>query len=115
MSQLDEMNATGGRVLIAHLGNGASVTAVRDDMSIDTSMGFSPSGGLMMVFYGARGQAKATTHPSRLSHSCDVFDSCDCCASCASCASCDCVDGFSAPYRSLSARPPIQSDLSPAG
>ena len=37
-----------GRLLIAHLGNGASVTAVRGGRSIDTSMGLTPSGGLMM-------------------------------------------------------------------
>jgi acetate kinase len=37
-----------GRLLIAHLGNGASVSAVRDCVSVDTSMGFSPTGGLMM-------------------------------------------------------------------
>jgi acetate kinase len=36
------------RLLIAHLGNGASVTAVRDGESIDTSMGLTPSGGLIM-------------------------------------------------------------------
>jgi len=41
-------SATDGRVLIAHLGNGASVTAVHRGHSVDTSMGFSPSGGLMM-------------------------------------------------------------------
>ncbi len=37
-----------GRLLIAHLGNGASVTAVREGISIDTSMGLTPSGGLIM-------------------------------------------------------------------
>ncbi|MDQ6638219.1 MAG: acetate/propionate family kinase [Pseudomonadota bacterium] len=37
-----------GRLLIAHLGNGASVTAVGDGRSIDTSMGLTPSGGLIM-------------------------------------------------------------------
>jgi acetate kinase len=37
-----------GRLLIAHLGNGASVTAVRHGASVDTTMGFSPVGGLMM-------------------------------------------------------------------
>jgi acetate kinase len=37
-----------GRVVVAHLGNGASVTAVRDGRSIDTSMGFTPSSGVMM-------------------------------------------------------------------
>jgi acetate kinase len=36
------------RLLIAHLGSGASVTAVRDGVSIDTSMGLTPSGGLIM-------------------------------------------------------------------
>jgi acetate kinase len=37
-----------GRLLIAHLGNGASITAVQRGASVDTSMGFSPTGGLMM-------------------------------------------------------------------
>jgi acetate kinase len=36
------------RLVIAHLGNGASVTAVRDGASIDTSMGLTPTGGLIM-------------------------------------------------------------------
>jgi len=37
-----------GRVILAHLGNGASVAAVRDGKSIDTSMGFTPTAGLVM-------------------------------------------------------------------
>ena len=37
-----------GRVVIAHLGNGASLVAVRDGRPIDTSMGFTPAGGIMM-------------------------------------------------------------------
>jgi acetate kinase len=36
------------RLVIAHLGNGASVTAVQAGRSIDTSMGLTPSGGVMM-------------------------------------------------------------------
>ena len=36
------------RVIIAHLGNGASITAVRDGRSIDTSMGLTPTGGVIM-------------------------------------------------------------------
>ncbi|WP_216850399.1 MULTISPECIES: acetate/propionate family kinase [unclassified Acidisoma] len=36
------------RLVIAHLGNGASVTAVRDGKSIDTSMGLTPTGGIIM-------------------------------------------------------------------
>lgn len=37
-----------GRVILAHLGNGASMAAVRDGKSIDTSMGFTPAAGLPM-------------------------------------------------------------------
>lgn len=40
--------AASGRVILAHLGNGASLTAVHDGKSIDTSMGFTPSSGLPM-------------------------------------------------------------------
>ncbi len=36
------------RLIVAHLGNGASITAIRDGRSIDTSMGFTPTGGVMM-------------------------------------------------------------------
>jgi acetate kinase len=36
------------RLVIAHLGNGASVTAVKDGLSVDTSMGLTPTGGVMM-------------------------------------------------------------------
>jgi acetate kinase len=36
------------RLVIAHLGNGSSVTAVREGRSIDTSMGLTPSGGVIM-------------------------------------------------------------------
>lgn len=37
-----------GRAVLAHLGNGASMAAVRDGHSVDTTMGFSPTGGLVM-------------------------------------------------------------------
>ena len=40
--------AAQGRVILAHLGNGASVTAVRGGKSMDTSMGFTPTAGLPM-------------------------------------------------------------------
>ncbi len=36
------------RLVVAHLGNGASITAVEDGRSIDTSMGLTPSGGVIM-------------------------------------------------------------------
>jgi acetate kinase len=36
------------RVIIAHLGSGASLAAIQDGRSIDTTMGFTPGGGIMM-------------------------------------------------------------------
>ena len=36
------------RIVSCHLGNGCSVTAIRDGQSIDTTMGFTPLEGLMM-------------------------------------------------------------------
>lgn len=46
--RLGDPAATSGRVILAHLGNGASMAAVRDGQSIDTSMGFTPASGLVM-------------------------------------------------------------------
>src|SRR5207302_1809471 len=37
------------QLVVAHLGAGASVTAIRDGMSADTSMGFTPLEGLVMA------------------------------------------------------------------
>ena len=48
LARLGDPAATTGRVILAHLGNGASMAAVRDGKSMDTSMGFTPTGGLMM-------------------------------------------------------------------
>ena len=36
------------KIILAHLGNGASIAAVKDGISIDTSMGFTPTSGLPM-------------------------------------------------------------------
>jgi acetate kinase len=48
-SVLAELGAeTLGRAVIAHLGNGASMAAVRDGRSCDTTMGMTPAGGFMM-------------------------------------------------------------------
>jgi acetate kinase len=38
----------GRRAIIAHLGNGASMAALKDGVPIDTSMGLTPTGGFMM-------------------------------------------------------------------
>jgi acetate kinase len=35
------------RLIVAHLGNGSSITAIRDGKSVDTSMGLTPTGGLI--------------------------------------------------------------------
>lgn len=48
LTRLGDPAAIRGRVILAHLGNGASMAAVRDGKSIDTSMGFTPTGGLVM-------------------------------------------------------------------
>ena len=46
--RLGDPAATSGRVILAHLGNGASLAAVRDGKGMDTSMGFTPASGLVM-------------------------------------------------------------------
>ena len=51
MKRLGQMltpSTTNGMIILAHLGNGASIAAVKGGRSIDTSMGFTPAGGLMM-------------------------------------------------------------------
>jgi acetate kinase len=48
LARLGDPAATTGRVILAHLGNGASMAAVDDGKSIDTSMGFTPTAGLVM-------------------------------------------------------------------
>jgi acetate kinase len=48
LARLGDPAATKGRVILAHLGNGASMAAVRNGKSIDTSMGFTPTAGLVM-------------------------------------------------------------------
>jgi acetate kinase len=46
--RLEGPAATKGRIILAHLGNGASLAAVRDGRCVDTSMGFTPAAGLVM-------------------------------------------------------------------
>ena len=50
MQELKKKNEaeTNGRIILAHLGNGASIAAVREGKCIDTSMGFTPAGGIVM-------------------------------------------------------------------
>jgi acetate kinase len=48
LARLAGTEAAQGRVILAHLGNGASLAAVRDGKSVDTSMGFTPTAGVPM-------------------------------------------------------------------
>jgi len=52
MEELDRLagsRTAQGKVILAHLGSGASVAAVKEGKSIDTSMGFTPASGLPMT------------------------------------------------------------------
>jgi acetate kinase len=48
LARLNDPAAAKGRVILAHLGGGASLAAVLDGQCIDTSMGFTPAAGLVM-------------------------------------------------------------------
>ena len=48
LARVENAQAANGRVILAHLGNGASLTAARGGQSVDTSMGFTPTAGLPM-------------------------------------------------------------------
>jgi acetate kinase len=48
LARLEGAAAAQGRVILAHLGNGASMAAVRGGVGIDTSMGLTPASGLPM-------------------------------------------------------------------
>ena len=48
LAQSEKPEVARGRIILAHLGNGASLAAVRDGKPIDTSMGFTPTGGVIM-------------------------------------------------------------------
>jgi acetate kinase len=48
VSQMRSEKTLPERLIVAHLGNGASMAAIRNGESIDTSMGFTPTGGFMM-------------------------------------------------------------------
>lgn len=49
VSKLKQANTLPEKLIICHLGGGASITAVKNGESVDTSMGFTPLEGLMMV------------------------------------------------------------------
>jgi len=48
LARLAGPEAARGRIILAHLGNGASIAAVHEGKSIDTSMSFTPTAGVPM-------------------------------------------------------------------
>ena len=75
LTRLAGADAAHGRVLLAHLGNGASVTAVRDGKSLDTSMGFTPAAGLVMGTRTGDLDPGVVLHLTRIEHmTADQFD-----------------------------------------
>ena len=48
LARLDGAKAAQGRIILAHLGNGASLAAVHEGKSVDTSMSFTPTAGVPM-------------------------------------------------------------------
>jgi len=48
LARFGDSAATNGRVILCHLGNGASLAAVRNGKSVDTSMSFTPTAGVPM-------------------------------------------------------------------
>ena len=48
LGNIEGADKSNGRIIVAHLGNGASLAAIKDRKSMDTTMGFTPAGGLVM-------------------------------------------------------------------
>jgi acetate kinase len=48
LSRMGKPGEANGRIILAHLGNGASMTAVKDGKSVETTMGFTPASGMPM-------------------------------------------------------------------
>ncbi|HSY50036.1 MAG TPA: acetate/propionate family kinase [Thermoanaerobaculia bacterium] len=80
--RLHALNA-GSRLIVAHLGYGASVCAIRDGRSVDTSMGFTPMEGLVMgtragdldpgvILYLMRGGRSEADLDDLLNHRCGL-------------------------------------------
>lgn len=46
--QIDKLDARNSKLITCHLGNGCSITAIKNGHSVDTSMGFTPLSGLVM-------------------------------------------------------------------
>ncbi|MEO1637576.1 MAG: acetate/propionate family kinase, partial [Cyanobacteria bacterium J06631_9] len=62
------------RLIICHLGNGCSLSAVKGGKSIDTTMGFTPLDGLMMGTRSGAVDPGILIHLMRQGHSADELD-----------------------------------------
>ena len=47
-NRMEKILGYAGNLIICHIGNGASISAVKEGKCIDTSMGFTPNAGIMM-------------------------------------------------------------------
>jgi len=48
LARVGRQGEANGRIILAHLGNGASMAAVKDGKSVETTMGFTPASGMPM-------------------------------------------------------------------
>lgn len=73
-AQLLGQDRTALRLIICHLGNGGSLTAVKNGYSIDTTMGFTPLDGLMMGTRSGAVDPGILIHLMRQGYSADQLD-----------------------------------------
>ena len=83
-SILAQLDPVPDRLVVAHLGNGCSITAIHRGVSIDTSMGLTPTGGFMMgtrpgdldpgivIFLVRNGYGDASNLEQMLDHECGL-------------------------------------------
>ncbi len=73
-SELLQKPAASLRLIVCHLGNGASVTAVANGRSVDTSMGFTPLEGIMMGTRSGSVDPSILVYLARLGKSAEELD-----------------------------------------
>jgi acetate kinase len=73
-AQLLQQELTDLRLIICHLGNGCSLSAVKDGYSIDTTMGFTPLDGLMMGTRSGAVDPGILIHQMRQNYTVDQID-----------------------------------------
>jgi acetate kinase len=68
LTRVAGVTAARGRVILAHLGSGASLAAVRDGKSVDTSMGLTPAAGMPMSTRSGDLDPGLVAHLARIEH-----------------------------------------------